>query len=129
MKKLDRRTLKRLYREAILQVWTDIDSPEKAIARSVKKDIYYGDEAPGGWSPESCLEIYCENGIPNASDINDFSAEAIEFGLDPQTAISHNSDKWCDIDAVVNLMLEAMGLEDRFHHEPYNNAVINIYRQ
>lgn len=125
---MNRSTIKKLYREAIVQVFGCDDKDLDAhLLNAVKKDIHLGDHAPGQWSPSSVLEIYCENGIPNASDIQDFRAEAAEFGIDPSNAVSYNSDKWADIDGVVNLLLEAMGKKERFHHEPYNSAVVNIY--
>jgi len=124
-----RDTVRKLYRDAILQVFGCDDSELDAdLAKALKKDVHYSDCAPGEWSPDSVLEIYCESGIPNATDINDFRAEAIEFGLSPENAVSYNSDKWCDVDGVVNLMLEAMGKYERYYHEPQNSAVVNVYR-
>ena len=75
------------------------------------------------------MEIYCENGIPNASDVNDWTAEALEFGFSTEGAVTYNSDKWDKIDGLVNLMLEAMGKRERYQHEPYNSAVIGVWAQ
>ena len=125
---MNRGTIRKLYRDAILTEFgcndKEMDSP---LVSSLKKDVHLGNLAPGQWSSDSVLEIYCENGIPNATDIHDFRAEAAEFGFDPKKAISYNSDKWRVVDGIVNLMLEAMDSPQRVHHEPYNSAVVNIY--
>lgn len=127
-KKMNRATIKKLYREAILQVFRcDDEELDAPLLAAVKKDIHLGDSAPGQWSPGSVLEIYCENGIPNATDVHDFSYEAREFGIDLKSTISYNSDKWTDVDDVVNLMLEVTHPGTKVHHEPYNNAVVNVY--
>lgn len=124
---MNRRTLKKLYREAIVQVFGTGDPDlDKNLCQAVSKDIHLGDKAPGQWSPGSVLEIYCESGIPNATDIHDFRAHAAEFGVDPSNAISYNSDRWAEIDGIVNLMLSISHPGVRVYHEPYNNAVINI---
>lgn len=121
-------TIKKLYREAIVKVFGCDDKELDAdLLKAVKRDIHLGKNAPGQWSPQSVLEIYCENGIPNASDINDFSCYAAEVGCDPSEMVSYNSDKWSTIDGLVNLMLEVTHPGKRVHHEPYNNAVINVY--
>lgn len=127
---MNRATIKKLYRDAIIQVFGHDDKDLDAhLLNAVKKDIHLGDRAPGQWSTSSVLEIYCENGIPNATDIHDFSAHAAEFGMDPSSAVSHNSEKWDTVDGLVNLMLEAMGKHERYHHEPYNAAVVNVYSE
>ena len=120
---MNRATIRKLYREAIVTEFgcDDPDGYDKQLLKSVKTDIHLGDKAPGQWSPGSVLEIYCENGIPNATDMFDpawhgFSGE-----------ISYNSERWCTVDGIVNLMLEAMGEEARVRHEPYNSAVVNVY--
>ena len=58
------------YRKAILTVFGATDD-EPFFQKAVETDVHLGCEAPGGWSPTSILEIYCENGIPNATDIFD----------------------------------------------------------
>jgi hypothetical protein len=127
---MNRATIRKLYRDAIVNVFgCDDKELDVQILKAVKEDVHLGDKAPGGWSPDSVLEIYCENGIPNASDIHDFSYEAREFGMNPTNAVSYNSDKWDMIDGLVNLLLEAMGKKERYYHEPYNGAVINIWKQ
>jgi len=129
MRKIRRDTVRRLYREAILQYWgcgdKDLDSQ---LIKAVKEDIHIAGNAPGGWVGEcGVLEIYCENGIPNASDMNDFSYEAREFGLDPASAVTYNCDTWSKIDDWVNLGLQAMGKKERVFHEPHNSAVIAVH--
>ena len=127
---MNRATIRKLYRNAIVNVFgCDDKELDAQLLKAVKEDVHLGDRAPGQWSPESVLEIYCENGIPNASDINDFTAEAIEFGCDPSNAVSYNSDKWDMIDGLVNLMLEATGKRERYYHEPYSSAVISVWEQ
>jgi hypothetical protein len=125
---MNRGTIRKLYRDAILTEFGCNDKEmDSHLISALKKDVHLGNLAPGKWSPDSVLEIYCENGIPNASDINDFRAHAAEFGVDPSNAISYNSDNWRVVDGIVNLMLEAMGVSERVHHEPYSSAVVNIY--
>lgn len=127
---MNRATIRKLYREAIVSVFgCDDKEIDAQLLKAVKEDVHYGDRAPGEWCNNAVLEIYCENGIPNASDIHDFSYEAREFGLDPSSAVSYNSDKWDMIDGLVNLMLEAMGRHERYHHEPYNSAVVGVWRR
>jgi len=124
---MNRATVKKLYRDAIVNVFgCDDKELDAQLLKAVKTDVHLGDKAPGQWSPDSVLEIYCENGIPNASDINDFSYEYKEFGIN-ESPISYNADKWEMIDSLVNLMLEAMGRSERYYHEPYNNAVITVW--
>jgi len=124
---MNRATVKKLYRDAIVNVFgCDDKELDAQLLKAVKTDVHLGDKAPGQWSPDSVLEIYCENGIPNASDINDFSYEYKEFGIN-ENPISYNADKWEMIDSLVNLMLEAMGRSERYYHEPYNNAVITVW--
>ena len=74
-----------------------------------------------------CVEIYCESGIPNATDIHDFSYEAREFGFDPSDAVCYNSDRWSKVDKWVNLALKGMGRTERVFHEPHNSAVVAVH--
>ena len=128
--KLRKDQVKKMYRDAIIQVFgCDDKEISKDLIKAVNRDIHYGDTAPGEWDPSSILEIYCENGIPNATDIHDLSAYAREFGFDPKTAVSYNSESWEQIDGLVNLLLEALNKSERYYHQPYNNAVVNIYRR
>ncbi len=120
---MNRLTIRRLYREAILQVFGSGDKPEdQYLLEAVKRDIHLSDQAPGQWSPGSVLEIYCESGIPNATDYFDPSWHGFPG------KVTYNSEKWETVDGVVNLMLSAMRVKERYHHEPYNPAVINIYK-
>ena len=120
--------VRKLYREAILQVFGCDDKELDAdLVKALKKDIHYSEDAPGGWDFGSVLEIYCESGIPNATDIHDFTAEAREFGFSTKNAVTYNSDRWDEVDGVVNLLLEATGKHERYHHEPQNGAVVNVY--
>jgi len=119
---MNRATIRKLYREAIVGVFGCDDKKLDAdLVAAVKKDVHYGPEAPGGWCGQSILEIYCDNGIPNASDIFD----PADHGFPGK--VSYNSEHWNVIDGMVNLMLEAMGRPDRYHHEPVNGAVIGIW--
>jgi hypothetical protein len=128
--KLRKDQVRKMYRDSIVQIWGCGDKELDArIIKAVKRDVHYGADAPGEYCPGSKLEIYCENGIPNASDIQDFSAEMREFGCsleDLKDSVMYHSEKWDMIDGMVNLLCEALGYPDRFYHEPYNNAVIAI---
>ena len=126
-----RDTIRKLYRDAIVQVFGCGDSElDSDLLRAVKSDVHYSDRAPGQWTGEgSILEIYCEGGIPNATDVNDFSCYAAEVGCNPSELVSYNTDKWDMIDGLVNLMLEAMGRYERYYHEPYNGAVVGVWRR
>ena len=127
MKRTRKDTVRRLYREAIVKYWY-LDTGDKHISETLKRDVHLAGDAPGQWvSDEGVLEIYCESGIPNASDIQDFSAEAREFGVDPKDAVCYHSDVWHKIDSWVNLGLKAMGRYDQVSHEPQNSAVIGVY--
>ena len=127
MKRTRRDTVRRLYREAIAEYW-HLDTADKSISETLKRDVHLAGDAPGQWiGDHGVLEIYCESGIPNASDIQDFSAEARAFGFDPKDAVCYHTDVWAKIDAWVNLGLKAMGRSDKVHHEPYNGAVIGVY--
>jgi hypothetical protein len=118
---MNRATLKKLYREALVQVFgTGNKLQDKYLLDAVKRDIHLADQAPGQWSPDSVLEIYCEGGIPNATDIFDpswrgFAGKAV-----------YNADKWAEVDDIVNLMLSVSHPGTKVYHEPYNNAVVNI---
>ena len=121
---MNRATIRKLYREAIINVF-GCDDPEldAHLHAAIKKDVHYGAEAPGQWcGDEAALEIYCESGIPNASDYFDPS----DYGFPGK--VSYNSEKWNTVDGMVNLMLEAMGRIERYHHEPYNSAVVGVWR-
>ena len=127
--KTRRDTVRKLYREAILKYFGSGDVElDRHLTNALKKDVHLAGDAPGEWvSDHGVLEIYCESGIPNATDINDFSAEAREFGIDPKDAVTYNSESWFKIDAWVNLGLKSMGKHDTVHHEPYNGAVVGVY--
>ena len=122
---MNRATIKKLYRDAIVQVFgcgdKDLDAQ---LIKATKKDIHLSNQAPGQWSPNSALEIYCENGIPNASDIVDWAYMGF-----PSGGVTYNSDKWDTVDGVVNLMLEALGKYERYYHEPYNAAVVTVWKE
>ena len=120
-KNVNRATLKKLYREAIVQVFgTGDNKADQGLLEAVKRDIHLSDKAPGRWNPHSLLEIYCEGGIPNATDIFDPSW----YGFTGKA--SYNADKWAEIDEIVNLMLSVSHPGVKVYHEPYNNAVVNI---
>ena len=100
------------YRSAIAKEWG-------LKQKDIKGDIHLGNKAPGQWSGgKAILEIYCEQDIPNASDIH-FS----EFGT------FFNSETWVKIDDIANDLLDKKfpGNRRRFHFEPYSNAVVCIY--
>ena len=123
-KKPSWKTVANLYREALTQVFGgDPDNPDEYLVKALKKDIHRASEAPGQWSPHSLLEIYCEGGIPNATDINEFPPMP-EFGF--EGGCFYNSDQWAKVDQYVNQTLALQGYAERVYHEPYNNAVVNI---
>ena len=119
---MNRATIRKLYRDAIVTEFgcNDIEM-DASLLTAVKRDIHLGDQSPGQWSPDSVLEIYCEGGIPNATDMFDPSWHGFPG------KVTYNSERWSTVDGIVNLMLEAMGKTTRVHHEPYNAAVVNIY--
>ena len=98
------------YRRAIAKVWG-------LKQKDIKRDIHIGSRAPGQWSPESTVEIYCEGCIPNATDV--FYSEFGTF---------YNSESWVKIDDMANGFIQKKhpGAQ-KFHHEPYNNAVITVW--
>tara|TARA_R110001583_G_scaffold31043_8_gene106633 strand:+ start:20854 stop:21249 length:396 start_codon:yes stop_codon:yes gene_type:complete len=129
MRRIRRDTVRKLYREAILQVFGSGDTElDRHLTNSLKKDVHLAGNGPGDWvGNHGVLEIYCESGIPNASDIHDFSWQVREFGIDPRSAISHNSEQWFKIDKYVNLGLKSLGRHERIHHEPLNCGVVGVY--
>lgn len=126
--------IKKFYQDALFQVFgcpgdSEMCEQNQFMKAAIKRDVYLAKKAPGEWAPYSCLEIYCEGGIPNATDVNDFNMHAVEFGFSPDQAVTYNHEAWQRVDGIVNLLLEALDCRDRYHHEPYNNAVVNIYQQ
>jgi hypothetical protein len=113
-----RSTVRKLYRQAIIEYHGCGDKDlDDHIHRAVKKDVHLAGRAPGGWvNPEGVLEIYCESGIPNASDVH-YTPHGTHW----------NSETWCRIDEWVNLALNGMGYADRVFHEPHNDAVIAVH--
>ena len=114
------RTIAKLYREGLIQVFGDPEDPDEYLVKALNRDVHRASEAPGQWSPHSILEIYCEGGIPNATDIFDPSW----YGFSGKA--SYNADKWAKVDQYVNQTLALEGYAYRVYHEPYNNAVVNI---
>ena len=115
-------TIRRLYRKAIACVFgcgdADLDSD---LLSALKKEVHLAGKGPGEWvGSNGVLEIYCESGIPNATDIN-------EFAFDGQYHCDYNSDKWCKVDSLVNSGLQALGHYERVYHEPFNGAVVGVY--
>lgn len=118
------RTIANAYRDGLLQVFGCNDAElDEYLVKALNKDVHKASEAPGQWSPGSILEIYCEDGIPNATDINSFPPMP-EFGYKGGT--TYNSDQWYKVDQYVNQTLALQGYRERVYHEPYNNAVVNI---
>lgn len=120
---MNKATIRKLYREAILSVFgCDDKDLDKDLVAALKRDVHYGGEAPGQWCGDTAaLEIYCTGGIPNASDI----FNPADYGFPGK--VTYNSDRWDIIDGTVNLMLEAMGRRERCRHEPYNGGVVGVW--
>ena len=117
-RKPSRATIRKAYRDGIRQ-WFGCgdDDLDRHLIRALKEDVFLAGKDPGGWSSkDQVLSIYCENGIPNATDIH----------YTPYGTLWH-SEKWCSIDRYVNLLLQGLGYSERIHHEPVNNAVVNVY--
>jgi hypothetical protein len=115
--------VKTVYRRAIAKHF-------QLKQKDIKQDIHEGSKAPGRWSPGATLEIYCESGIPNASDYHDMRQYTAEFGLNPKQAGYYcHAEQWSKVDDVVNaLLVEKFGRSvQKYHHEPYSNAVVAIY--
>ena len=94
----------------------------------MNRDIHIAGKGPGEWvGNHGVLEIYCEGGIPNASDVQDWSWVESEFGVAPKETVTYNSDKWYKIDEWVNLGLQALGRPERVYHETQNSAVVGGY--
>jgi hypothetical protein len=110
-------TIKRLYVDAIMRYQHAEDE------KQVRKDVHTGGNGPGGWADHALLEIYCESGIMNASDIHEHPPMP-EF--DYKGGCHYNSDMWCNMDEYVNLMLQAQGCNRKVYHEPINGAVVSV---
>lgn len=119
--KVTKATIKKLYVDAIMKYQYAEDETK------IRKDVHTGGNAPGNWAPHALLEIYCENGIMNATDIQDFSAEAAEFGVDPADAVCYHADIWANMDEYVNLMLQAQGCNNKCYSEGVNGGVVAVY--
>jgi hypothetical protein len=115
----DKLLVRNAYVQAIRERWHP--DPECSILREdFDKDVHVGGEAPGNWAPRSLVEIYCEDGIPNASDINDWS----DFG----GGVTYNSEAWFDIDKRVREILAEKGRTDiQPYTEAHNSAVLAVY--
>jgi hypothetical protein len=125
-----RTTVRKAYKHAIRQVFgCGDDHQDSHLLRALGEDVHLGGKAPGNWSPGAVLEIYCENGIPNASDVNDFSCYAAEAGCDPADLVSYNSESWFKVDDIANELLRKAGyqLTEFYYHEPNNSAVVSVY--
>ena len=118
---MNRATIRKAYRDAIVDVFGCNDKKlDKDLIRATGSDIYLGGKDPGQHSSgETVLSIYCENGIPNATDYHSF----IDFG----GGFVDNSERWSTVDDIVNLLLDVTGKALRVYHEPVNGGVVNIY--
>jgi hypothetical protein len=114
------RTIANLYRDGLRQVFgcgdADLDAD---LIKALERDVHKGADAPGGWSPSSILEIYCEGGIPNASDIESFEWE-------DKVHFYYASERWDKVDQYVNQTLRLMGYPHQVYYEPYNGAVVSV---
>ena len=126
MRRIRRDTIRKKYREAIIKYWGSGDKEiDRDLNESLKKDVHIAGKAPGGWvCEEGVLEIYCESGIPNASDIHEFPPMP-DVGY--KGGCHYNCETWFKIDAWVNLWLEATGRSERVFHEPHNGGVIAVH--
>jgi hypothetical protein len=127
MKRVRKDTIRKLYREAILQTFGCGDKKlDRSLISALNEDVHLAGKGPGQWvSKEGVLEIYCENGIPNATDIHEFPPMP-EFGI-VRGSCTYNSELWCKIDKYVNLGLKAMGRYEKVYHEPFNGGVVGVY--
>lgn len=118
MRKPRRDTVRRLYKEGLLQVFGCGDQKlDSDLIRSLKKDVHIAGRGPGEWvSREGVLEVYCESGIPNASDC----------WQTPHGWV-HNDESWWKVTDWVNLGLKSLGYSHSVHHEPFNGGVVGIY--
>ena len=129
MKRVRKDTIRRLYSEAIVKYFGSGDRDlDASLQKALNRDVHIAGQAPGQWvGDHGVLEIYCEGGIPNATDIQDWRWVEHEFGVRPKEPVTYNSDKWFKIDKYVNLYLEGIGKQDRVYHEPHNNAVVAVH--
>tara|TARA_R110002060_G_scaffold4017_1_gene6248 strand:- start:242 stop:658 length:417 start_codon:yes stop_codon:yes gene_type:complete len=127
MRKPRKDTIRSLYRAGIIQYFGCGDKKlDRDLIKSTKKDVHIAGKAPGQWvSDEGVLEIYCESGIPNASDIYEIPPMP-ELGFMKGSCV-YNSDRWCKLDEWVNLGLKARGYSECVRHEPYNGGVIGVF--
>ena len=75
MKTVRRDTIRNLYRDAIREVFGSglTSADDDYLDTAVKRDIHIAGKGPGQWvSSHGVLEIYCEGGIPNATDVQDW---------------------------------------------------------
>ena len=106
------------YVQAIRERW--FHDGEGMLRKDFDKDIHIGGEAPGNWSPNSLVEIYCEDGIPNASDVHSFA----EFG----GSTHYNIEDWARIDARANQLIHEADRSDlQVYTEVHNSAVLSVH--
>ena len=116
----DKKLVRDAYALAVREKWYTEGDDFSILPEDFDKDIHVGGEAPGGWAPHSLVEIYCEDGIPNASDINDWS----EFG----GGVTYNSEEWFSIDKRVREILAEKGRADiRPYTESHSSAVLAVF--
>lgn len=114
----DKLLVRNAYVQAIRERWTPGEG--SILREDFDKDVHVGGEAPGGWAPRALVEIYCEDGIPNASDVNDWS----DFG----GGVTYNCEEWFAIDKRVYEILVEKGRTDiRPYTESHNHAVLSVW--
>jgi hypothetical protein len=116
---MDRTKIAELYRNAIRKVFNP--HGDEYIDRAIAHDVHPGDTAPGQWgNGRAILEIYCENGIPNATDIFD----PRDYGFEGKPV--YNSELWDRVDQLVQTKLDGVG-DILVYAEPVNGAVICVW--
>ena len=101
----------RLFRAAILEAMEGLVTQE-----IVERDVRIAPTAQEWVSDDAILEIACESGIMNASDVE-------RFYWDNREIVVRYADTWDKITKAVNEQLDLA----QVHYEPHNSAIVGVY--
>jgi hypothetical protein len=104
--------LARLFRSAILEAMEGLVTQE-----IVERDVRVVPTEQEWVDGSAALEICCESGIMNASDV-----EVLYW--DGREIVVRYADTWDKITAQINKQLPPYA---QVHYEPYNSAIVGVY--
>jgi len=112
---IKKNTIKNFYVDAIVKYQHNED------VKAIRKDVRVRCQ----WNPNASIEIYCEDGIMNATDIiHSYNP----VGSDPAKSVRYCSEIWIAMDAYVNQQLEFLDYDVKVYSAPVNDAVVAVYQ-